>query len=123
MSDKLDRQSILQMAKGAFEERVDYEMNRVIDNIVDPNTKATAKRKVNLILELVPDESRQQIQVSATVKSTLTATNPVSTSLCIAHDSNGEMVIAEMVPQVPGQMNLDGSEQEAPKIMKLAKQA
>lgn len=41
-----NRDSILQMARGAFIERVDYEMAKVIQNILDPNTKATAKRNI-----------------------------------------------------------------------------
>lgn len=118
MNDR--RSSILQMAKGAFEERVDHEMNRVIDNILDINTKATAKRKITLTLELVPDDERQTIGVSCQVKSTLAATNPVATALYITGDSNGEMIVAEMVPQIPGQMNLSGEAQESPKILNLA---
>ena len=35
-----NRDSIMRMARGAFEERVDYEMDKVIQNILDPNTKA-----------------------------------------------------------------------------------
>lgn len=115
------RKSILQMAKGAFEERVDYEMERVIDNILDRSTKATAKRKITLTIEFVQDDDRQMIGVSVTAKSTLVATNPVTTSLCITNDGNGEMVVAEMVPQIPGQMDLQGAVQESPKILKLAK--
>ena len=109
----------MQMAKGAFQERVDYEMSRVIDNILDLNTKATAKRKITLTIELTPDDERRQIQVAVTAKSALASTNPVATSLCITSDGNGEMVVAEMVPQIPGQMNMDGTQQEAPKILKL----
>ena len=114
------KSSILQMAKGAIEERVDYEMNRVVDNILDQNTKATGKRKIVLTIEFVPDEEREMIGVSVTAKSTLVATNPVVTSLCITNDYNGEMCVAEMVPQIPGQMNLGGDVQESPKILKLA---
>lgn len=77
-----NRDSIMRMARGAFEERVDYEMDKVIQNILDPNTKATAKRKITLTIELTPDDERRQIQVSVTAKSTLAATNPVATSLC-----------------------------------------
>lgn len=40
--NKMTRESILQMGRGAFAERADYEMRKVIDNILDPNTKATA---------------------------------------------------------------------------------
>ena len=61
-----NRDSIMRMARGAFEERVDYEMDKVIQNILDPNTKATAKRKITLTIELTPDDERRQIQVSAT---------------------------------------------------------
>lgn len=117
MSDT--RKSILQMAKGAIEERVDYEVNRVVDNILDQNTKATGKRKIVLTIEFLPDDAREMIGVSVTAKSTLQATNPVTTSLCITNDYNGEMCVAEMVPQVPGQMNMGGDVQESPKILKL----
>lgn len=113
------RNSIMQMAKGAFQERVDYEMSRVIDNILDLNTKATAKRKITLTIELTPDDERRQIHVAVTAKSTLATTNPVATSLCITSDGNGEMVVAEMVPQIPGQLNMDGTQQESPKLLKL----
>ena len=54
--DSAQKDSIMRMARGAFEERVDYEMSRVIDNITDPNTKATAKRKITLTIELIPDD-------------------------------------------------------------------
>lgn len=91
MSDQLDKKSILEMSMGAILERVDYEMGKVMDNILDPNTKATAKRKISVTLELIP--------------------------------STGELLVAEMVPQVPGQLALDGEEQDHPKILKFKRQA
>jgi hypothetical protein len=54
MNEQNQRDSIMSMARGAFEERVDYEMDKVIQNILDPNTKATAKRKITLTIELTP---------------------------------------------------------------------
>ncbi len=114
MNEQNQRDSIMSMARGAFEERVDYEMDKVIQNILDPNTKATAKRKITLTIELTPDDERRTIGVSVTAKSTLAATNPVATALYVTSDGNGELVVAEMVPQVPGQMNMDGTQQEAP---------
>lgn len=83
MNEKRD--SIMRMARGAFEERVDYEMDKVIQNILDPN--------------------------------------PVATSLYVTGDNNGELIVAEMVPQVPGQMNIDGTQQEPPKLLKLVTHA
>ena len=80
MNEQNQRDSIMSMARGAFEERVDYEMDKVIQNILDPNTKATAKRKITLTIELTPDDERRTIGVSVTAKSTL-ASSPTSTAL------------------------------------------
>lgn len=44
------QRSILQMCRGAFQERVDYEMPHLMENIFDPNTAAKAKRKVTITL-------------------------------------------------------------------------
>ncbi len=70
MNEQNQRDSIMSMARGAFEERVDYEMDKVIQNILDPNTKATAKRKITLTIELTPDDERRTIGVQVTAKST-----------------------------------------------------
>ena len=115
-----NRSSILQMAKGAIQERVDYEVAKVIDNILDVNTDAKTKRKITLTIELKPDENRQFISLNASAKSTLAPVVPIGTTLGIAADKNGDMVIVETVPQIPGQMNLDGEEQAAPKLLKIA---
>ena len=120
MNDK--KSSLMQMAKGAIQERVDYEVERVIDNILDANTEPTAKRKVTLTLELKPDQDRSVIQVSASAKSALAPVTPINTSLVITADSNGEMMLAEIVPQVPGQVGIDGTVQDAPKLLKYAAQ-
>ena len=118
MTEQLDKKSILEMSMGAILERVDYEMGRVLDNILDPNTKPTGKRKIPISLELVPSADRRTITVLTTAKATLVPTDPVTTSLYITNQpSTGEMVVAEMVPQVPGQTALDGTEQAQPKIL------
>jgi len=65
--------SILEMSQGAILERVNYEMRRIIDNIMDVNTKAAAKRKLTVTLELTPDDERRTIMVHTTAKSTLVA--------------------------------------------------
>ena len=116
------RSSLLQMAKGAIQERVDYEVSRVVDNILDMNTEAKVKRKVVLTIVMTPDDDRQVVKIEASAKSTLAPVVPVGTSLVITADGNGEMMLAEIIPQVPGQVSMTGEEQEAPKILKLAAQ-
>ena len=120
---QIDKKSVTQLAMGAIEERVDYEMTRIIDNIVDPNTKPTAKRKITLQIEFVPDDDRKMIKVTATAKAALAPTNPVGTSLYVTSDSNGELAVVEMTPQIPGPQHTAGGEQDQPKRLKLLQQA
>lgn len=116
--------SLLEMARGGFLERVDYEMAKVIDNILDPNTKATAKRRITITMDLTPDDSRQNVAVKFVAKPTLAETYPLTTSLCIVgEDGTGEVCVVEMVPQIPGQLDMDGSAQERPPQLKIIRSA
>lgn len=118
------QKSIMEMARGAFLERVDYEMVKVLDNILDANTVADKKRKLTVSIVFTPDNDRQNIGVAFEVKSSLVPAAPAVTSLYVAGESStGEVQVVEMVPQVPGQMSLDGQEQEAPATLKLVKMA
>lgn len=119
MPQQVEKKSIVQMAMGAIQERIDYEMTKIINNIVDLNTKAGAKRSLVITIDLVPGEDRRTIAVSATAKSKLVPTNAVMTSLFITNDTNGEMAVVEMVPEIPGQLDLDDHEQQRPQILQL----
>lgn len=115
----MDRKSILEMSQGAILERVNYEMGRVVENILDPNTKPDAKRKLTITLVLTPSADRRTINVSTTAKSTLVATDAVTTGLYVTNDpGTGEMVLAEMVPQIPGQYDMDGGVQTEANILR-----
>lgn len=117
MEELYQKKSVLQMARGAIQERADYEITKILDNILDPNTSATAARKLTLTLTLKPDDTRQNIAVGVVAKSTLAATNPVTTSLYVADQDT----IVEMVPQLPGQIDMDGVEEDAAPVLKLVK--
>lgn len=97
--------SLIDMANGAIKERLDYEMGRVIQNISDPNTKATAKR--------------QHVEVSATASSTLAALHPVKTALAVGQEG-GHTVAVELTPQIPGQFDTYGGEAPERKVLKFA---
>ena len=111
------QKSILQMARGGFMEVTDLEMTKAIANIMDPNTPATAKRKITVSIELKPDDTRQNVSVSYNVKSALAPTNPVTTNLYVADEDT----VVEMVPQIPGQTAMDGEFQESPPTLKIVK--
>lgn len=119
-TSRITKESITRLAKGAIEERIDYEMCKVVENILDLNTKPNAVRKITVTIALLPDEERQRIAVAAAVKSSLVPKKQINTTLYVDVDENGELVIAEMVPQIPGQLNfIDGTEAPQPKILKL----
>lgn len=116
----LAEKSVLEMAKGEILERVNYEMVKVLQNIMDSNTDPTAKRKMVLTLEFKPDAYRKNIALSVMVKTALAPTVPVATSLYVCGaDSNGQQTVVEMVPQAPGQQSISGEEQCPPAKLKL----
>ena len=114
------KKSIVDMAGGAIKERVDYEMAKVIDNILDANTKPDAKRKLVLTLTITPDAERTNLTVETQVKTTLVPTNAVKTALYVAGATGtGEVQVLEMTPQIPGQLGMDKEEQEAPALLNI----
>ena len=118
---ELNRISILEAAHGAIKERTDYELSKVIDNILDPNTRADKKRKVTVMLELLPDADRKLINLNTVVRSSLEPTQPISAGFAIGADDNGELTVFEMLAQIPGQRNIYGEEQALPQALRLVK--
>jgi hypothetical protein len=117
--EKLETASILDMAGGAIMERVDLEMSRILWNIRDPNTSATAARKITVTLTFKPDAERKTVAVTASAKPTLAETNGVATALYIG-EQDGKPQAVEMTPNLAGQTAMDGStEERRPKIVKL----
>ena len=112
------RESILNMAKGAIENRVNEEMAKVVDNVLDPMTKASAKRVLTLKIEVIPDDFRESMAIDVSVSSKLAQRLPASTMLQFGH-INDELALLELQPQIPGQMDMFGAEEENPKILKM----
>lgn len=121
MHDIVNKKSVLEMAMGAIAEITDYEVERVVANIMDPNTSATAKRKITITLTFAPDDYRQQIGMDAQAKTSLAPVQPVRTSLCITKAKDGTLLLAEMTPQVPGQVDMEGRESPEPAIARVGR--
>jgi len=51
--------SIDQLAGGGVSERIQREFNRLAENVLDPNTKADATRKVTVEITVKPNKNRQ----------------------------------------------------------------
>ena len=118
------KKKILEMARGALMERADYELSRIVENIMDINTPATKARKLTVTIELRPDETRQMVVISATAKSTLVATTPIQSTFWMESDENGLPVMREALAESPDQTILPEVEEQAqPVIAMLGKAA
>lgn len=96
------------IAGGGLQEKVDLEMKKVFENIHDPNTKATAKRKLTISIELVPDENREVVSVTSNVKPNLAPLTDVATTVLTGRDLNtGKVEAHELKSSVPGQTYID----------------
>jgi len=115
----MEKVSVLAMARGAIAERADYEMYKIIENILDPNTAANKKRTLTITLEITPDFARENLSMRCIAKSKLEPTSPVSTSLYITSGESGDMAVVELTPQIAGQMDLSGNTQPDPVQLRL----
>lgn len=111
------RKKILEMARGALMERADYELSRIVENIMDINTPATKKRKLTVTLDLEPDEDRSMITISASAKSTLVPTSPVKSAFWVEADENGVPVMREMLAESPDQTIMGEVEDRAQPVI------
>ena len=116
----MNESSIIEMARGGVLERIDMEMAKVLANIQDLNTEPRKARSITVKVTFKPDDYREKVTVSYDVDSKLAPKSPLSTSLTVGTDgSTGEFYAVENTPNIPGQMALNGAEQEPPKVLKV----
>jgi hypothetical protein len=97
-----------ELAKGAVNERVAVEIDKVLENIADPNTLPTKVRKVTVTLVFKPDKQREMIDVAIEAKSSVCPYDALSTKICLGKDSNGKVIAEEYSKgQMPGQSKID----------------
>ncbi|WP_405100757.1 replication terminator protein [Oceanobacillus sp. FSL H7-0719] len=96
------------LKNGAIQEKLDYELKKVFDNIHDKNTEAQAKRSVTIKLEFKPDENRQTINVTSDFVTKLANVEGVSMTVLTGKDlSTGKVEARELKSNVPGQSYFD----------------
>lgn len=97
-----------QIASGGLQEKVDLEMNKVFENIHDPNTKSTAKRRVTITIEMTPDENREVVSILSNVKSVMAPLTDIATTILTGKNfETGQVEARELKSKVPGQTYMD----------------
>jgi len=95
------------LAGGAVGERLNIELQKAAQNILDPNTDWKKPRKVTLTITLRADESREIALVDVEAKTTLAPPRAVATKFVIDRDERGQAVAAELKSGVKNQMMMD----------------
>ena len=106
------------IAKGAINERFSEELSKVIKNIEDPNTDATAKRKITITVVLSPNATRGIVSAKFDTKSTLAPRYSIGTNMFVGREGD-KTVCFEIGNDVsPNQVVIDqtGAVQEPPKF-------
>ena len=99
--------NIANIANGALVEQVDAEIQKVLQNIADPNTDPERKRKINITLIFEGDSDREIADVSFETKSILVPSRRQTTR--VAFEKHGSDMVAEELTRgtMKGQARLD----------------
>ena len=96
------------IAEGGLQEKLDNELEKVFDNILDLNTDAKAKRKITITLTMSSNEERTVVDTVMDVKAKLAPQNAVATTILVGRDfDTGHVHANELKSTVPGQMYFD----------------
>ena len=107
MKDKTIKIDLSKIANTALQEKVDKELEKVLENILDLNTEAKATRKVTIILTMSTDDERTVVKTGMEVKSTLAPQKGVATTVIVGRDDTGKIHANELKSGSPGQTYFD----------------
>lgn len=99
------------LAGGAIQEAVNFGLNEIFENILDPNTEAEKARKLTIIIDIKPDETRQVLKTKITCKPTLVPANSITTQMLLGRE--GDKIVAnELTKNNPNQVSFDDLKKE-----------
>ena len=99
--------NISEIARGALVERAEGEIDKIIQNIADPNTSLKKKRKLTIELVFVPTE-RDSAMIEIHTKSAIAPYEAVTTQVYIGQDTEGKATAQEYIRgQMVGQYAVD----------------
>ncbi len=104
----MEKVKLQELVGGALQEKFSKAFEKVIENLQDVNTSYKVKRKINIQLDFVQNETRDDVHVNVSVAEKLAPQSPMTTAFSIGKDlETGEMYAEEYGKQIKGQMSLD----------------
>ena len=110
-----------ELMDGALTERFNWEMEKVLRNVFDPNTDPKTKRQIQILIEIAPNERRDAAAFKVDVKSKIAPPVAMTQTCFLYQDDEGNVTATEITRQVPGQMDMDGNEQPMPRVVEFGR--
>ena len=109
-----------QFAGGKLSVQLNKALEKITENVQDPNTDAQKVRKINVSISFRPNDERNFVATTVETKLSLVSELGATTALSMGRDlRTGEVEAVEIFNQIPGQMNVDDvidqEEDETPK--------
>ena len=109
-----------QFAGGKLSVQLNKALEKITENVQDPNTDAQKGRKINVSISFRPNDERNFVATTVETKLSLAPELGATTALSMGRDlRTGEVEAVEIFNQIPGQMNVDDvidqEEDETPK--------
>ncbi len=87
--------SLEQLDDGGAVEAVNHEIQKILENLLDPNTEPKKERKVTLEIRLKGDEKRNICSLDYQAKSNLAPLKAQSVQVLVDRDKSGRAVASE----------------------------
>lgn len=109
-----------QFVGGKLSVQLNKALEKITENVQDPNTDAQKVRKINVSISFRPNDERNFVATTVETKLSLAPELGATTALSMGRDlRTGEVEAVEIFNQIPGQMNVDDvidqEEDETPK--------
>ena len=109
--------SLSDLMDGSVEERFNAELDKVWQNVFDPNTDPKKTRTLTLKVKIIPNERRDSCDFRANVTSSLVSYTDMSQTVMLSVGADGTIMATERTGQVPGQLDIDGNETPIPQTI------
>lgn len=106
-----------ELMDGAVNEQFNQNLAQLWDNVFDPNTDPKKARVLTMKIKIVPNERRDSAEMRVSFTKTLAQNNDLAQTVMLELSGNGSVIATERTDQIPGQMNMEGEEEPAPKMV------
>lgn len=102
-----------QFAGGKLSAQINRALERVTENIQDPNTDPEKMRKITVTIAFKPNAERNYIATAVETKTALAPELGAVTALNMGKDiRTGKVECVEIMNQIPGQLSIEDVEEE-----------